>query len=129
MLEILSHANSGFYFLGALLLFGAILIVILEVGRNHKKGTNKRGGRVFAVLIALFVLWSILDDGATTLESIKKSSNSFEVGRQLQCSSGFDTYLVSKERSWEKEGEMFRKEDLLIPLKNCQPYLQVNKSN
>jgi len=113
------YVDTKFLVLDGVMIALLLLLAILESGRNQSKGLHEIGGRVFAVVSFLIIVTITIYSEVSTRDTVEENISSYQKGIALKCGVGFNSYLVQSNRGWELRKRSFLKDDLLIPIRNC----------
>lgn len=112
------YINPGAVIISGIVLFLHIGIFTLSLEIKNTKGKAQKSNKfssfvIIVVLVAPFALSSYTN--FTILENIEVFNNS----KSLECHSGFNSYLVSKDSGWEISKDSFLKDSFLIRADKC----------
>lgn len=109
-MDYLDYTNEVYFFLSGILMFASFILLLI-----FEKGIMRKLFYLIFVL-AMGIPYMI---GYQNYHTITKNIKEFRDHKSLECYSGTDSYLVSKQRGWELDGEKFLKEDLLVSVHRC----------
>ena len=114
------YINPGFYFLSTILLIAGLGALVLEEEKSIES--------VVPVLTIIFAITIPLGLSYQSKMKIKENIQYFSKNLSLECSNGFKTYIISKDRAWVivKE-ESFTKNDLIIRADKCSLNKEIKK--
>jgi len=118
-MEVLDYTSSGIFFIAGLVIFGSIFITILEIGSNEKNNKNEIGARIWALISSVFAISAMFIEGNYNHSTVLENKQMFDGGTYIECGSGFNHYLVSKDRGWQRRGEFLIKDDFIVNTLNC----------
>ena len=118
-MEVLDYTSRGIFFIASLVIFASITITISEIGSNKKKSENETGARIWALISSIFAISAMFIEGNYNYSTVLENKQMFDGGTYLECNSGFNNYLVSKDRGWQRKGEFLIKDDFIVNTLNC----------
>ena len=113
------YMNPGFILLGGILIFAAVILMALILGKAYSKGKNTPKAIIFPILIILFAVGSALHDGYSAKEEILNNIKTYKEGKELKCYTLGETYLISNQSGWSIRKDSFLKDTLLIRADRC----------
>ena len=119
-MELLDYASRGALFFTGFSLFMMLILFILEIGSNIRKNENRKSARITATITFIFIIFCAFIDAKSNYSTLMENKKSFEIKEYLECYSGFNTYLVAKDRGWQRDGDYFIKGDYIINALNCK---------
>ena len=120
MVDYLDYTNAIFYIFSGLTIFSALLLKILDLASNYEEGgKNYKSSSIVATIVFTFGVTMPFVNGYQNYTTITENIKQFRDAKSLECYSGANSYLVSKQRGWELDGEQFLKGDLLMSVLRC----------
>jgi len=113
------YVDTKFLVLGGVMIALLLLLAILENGRNQSKGLNEKAGRISAAVFSVLILSFTFYAEVKIRDIVKGNIDAYKKGIALKCGVGFNSYLIESNRGWELRKRSFLKDDLLIPIRNC----------
>ena len=113
------YVDTKFLVLDGVLIAILLFMAIFESGHNQSKGLNEIGARIFAAVSIVIILLLTLYSEVSSRDTVQENITLYKKGIALKCGVGFNSYLIESNRGWELRKRSFLKDDLLIPIRNC----------
>ena len=96
-----------------------IVIMILKF-KKIREDYKSFIGLYFFILSSLLIIYVTINEAYNIKYNIKNNIDYFKKDITLNCTSGFDNYLVLQKNNWKIDEDSFVKDSLIIRADKCQ---------
>jgi len=97
----------------------SLLLFIIEGRKNLIHNTNKKVGRILAVILLLGTLISALYSSHSNKTLIDTNIKAFKKDALLKCKNGLENILATKKNGWHLSKHTLYKDDYIVDIQRC----------